>query len=270
MKILRNYIALTVVYATLLVLFLLVGLQIFILFVAQMADIGKGAYGIGSALSYVFLMLPLSVYMFFPMVGLIGSLLGLGYLASSHELVVMRTAGVSVWQVTRSVFFGALSVLIVITVMGEWLGPAAMRMADMKKTIAKSGGQALDTQQGMWARDGDRFIHIRNVLSKTLLLGVTQYQFDANHRLKTTSFARQANYHDGAWWLSDVQETNLGKKSTMTRMIDQEQWLVQLKPELFQFSTADPNAVSLSRLQQLIADRKAKKFAKYPISLLWG
>lgn len=56
----------------------------------------------------------------------------------------------------------------------------------------------------------------------------------------------------------------------MTRMIDQEQWLVQLKPELFQFSTADPNAVSLSRLQQLIADRKANGFEANSYLIVFG
>ena len=92
MKILQRHIGLTIIMATLLVLMVLIGLQIFISFISELHDIGTGSYNLWQVFQYVILTMPNYLYSFFPMASLLGCLTGLGYLASNSELIVMRAA----------------------------------------------------------------------------------------------------------------------------------------------------------------------------------
>ena len=85
---------------------MLAGLQIFILFVDQLDDLGKVDYGIVQAAFFVLLQMPYQVYLFFPMASLLGCLIGLGVMANHSELIVMRAAGMSIGQITWSSFKG--------------------------------------------------------------------------------------------------------------------------------------------------------------------
>lgn len=64
MRILDRYIAKTVLAAIGLVTLMLIGLQIFILFVNQLEDLGKLDYGILQASVFVLLQMPYQVYLF--------------------------------------------------------------------------------------------------------------------------------------------------------------------------------------------------------------
>ena len=108
MKILKRHIGLTIIMATALVLLGLIGLQIFVSFINELNEIGSGHYGLWQTLQYVILTLPSNIYSFFPMAGLLGSLIGLGYLASNRELIVMRASGVSLMQIVWAVLRAAI------------------------------------------------------------------------------------------------------------------------------------------------------------------
>lgn len=64
MKLLDRYIANNVLLAIGLVTLLLAGLQIFILMVNQLEDLGRGDFGIIQAAIYVCLQMPYQVYLF--------------------------------------------------------------------------------------------------------------------------------------------------------------------------------------------------------------
>ena len=67
MKLLERYIAKNVLAAIALVTVMLAGVQLFLLFVNQLGDIGKSSYGIWQAAMFVLLQMPYEVYLFFPM-----------------------------------------------------------------------------------------------------------------------------------------------------------------------------------------------------------
>ncbi len=79
MKLLDNYIAKTILSAIALVTLMLAGLQVFILFVHELDEIGKANYGIWQSALFVLLQMPYQVYLFFPMASLLGSLVGLAF-----------------------------------------------------------------------------------------------------------------------------------------------------------------------------------------------
>ena len=257
MKIITKHIGVTVISATLLVLLILIGLQTFISFVAQLNDLGKGHYGLWQAMIYVPLTLPSSVYAFFPMAGLLGSLLGLGYLASNSELIIMRTSGVSMLRIVWAVLCAALVMLFFMTIIGELVSPFSMHYAKTEKAIAKSGGQALNTKTGIWMRDGDNFIHIDSAIPGLSLNGISQYQFNNDHQLLKTVYAKTAIRKNHQWLLQNIVETKFKGYSAKSDVVTQRPWSVKVNPELMQISEIDPAEMSLHKLSQVIHYRKA-------------
>ena len=98
MSLLARYIGRTVFLNTLLVLLVLVSISSLFSFIGELDDVGKGDYTVKTALIYILLGMPGIAYELFPSSVLLGSLLGLGAMASHSELTVMRSAGISIGQ----------------------------------------------------------------------------------------------------------------------------------------------------------------------------
>lgn len=103
MNLLDRYIGMAIAGSTLIVLLALLALFSFGSFVAELDVVGKGDYTLVHAAQYVLLTLPRLAYQLFPVIALLGSVIGLGILASNNELVVMRAAGISVMRIALSV-----------------------------------------------------------------------------------------------------------------------------------------------------------------------
>lgn len=248
MKILSKYISSTVLKAIAMVVVLLIGLQIFVLFISQMDDIGKGDYGVWQALFYVILQTPYQLYLFFPMASLLGCLLGLGVLAQHSELVVTRAAGISVLQVSRTITITALWLIIIVALLAEFVVPKAVSYAEAEKAYQISGGQALQTAQGMWLRKDNMIIHINSVWSDGRLQGVTNYKFNNNLQLQEVEFAKSAENKSGKWILHDVASSTIGAEQISANQVAVKDWPISLNTSALLSARLEPSALSLRRL----------------------
>ena len=88
---LNRYIGRTVAGAIILVLLVIVGLDLLSSLIDGLKEV-RGDYTFWSVLQYVGLTSPGSFYDYLPFAALVGCLAGLGSLASSSELIVMRAA----------------------------------------------------------------------------------------------------------------------------------------------------------------------------------
>ena len=95
MTLLSVYLMRAILTSTLLVMMVLLALAGLFEFIGQL-DSTEGNFGTPQALLFALLRLPQLCFEMLPIGTLIGSLLGLGSLANNSELVVMRTAGLSV------------------------------------------------------------------------------------------------------------------------------------------------------------------------------
>lgn len=256
MKILDRYIGKTVISMTLLVTITLVGLEIFIQLVNELRDVGKGSYGLQEALIYVVLKMPYYLYLLFPLAGLVGGLLGLGSLATHSELTVMRVAGVSVQQISRAVLGAILILVFVVTLLGEVIAPKLTAYADTRKGMAKSGGQAISTQAGLWLREGNSFIHIATVVRGGHLANISRYQFDKNHHLVLASHVAKATYHQGQWQLEGVRNSVIKETGVTTSTVAADNWQINLTPEVVKIAQNDPEDMSLWKLYSLMQYKK--------------
>ena len=255
-KILDRYIAKTVLSAIGLVTIMLAGLQIFILFVNQLDDLGKAHFGIVQATAFVLLQTPYQVYLFFPMASLLGSLIGLGVMANYHELVIMRAAGMSIWQVTYAVLKAAIVIILVVTIIGETLVPRLSAMANDQKLQAMSQGQALRTSKGMWLRNQNDFITIGSVLPQNELQQVFQFHFDDKHHLQFARKIAKLTYSNGQWVAHSVAESRISGDKITAHQMDVMNWDVPLKPNIIQFGGDEPDEMTLIELRKYLKIQK--------------
>lgn len=255
MSLLSRYIMLTVLKAVLAVMLITIAVDGFIVLAKEMSDIGQGQYGLRQVLVYVVMTLPSSIYSFFSMISLLGALIGLGYLSSSSELMVMRASGMSIKDLMVAVFMVAFLLCLTVSILGETLVPELLHHAQIYKERAVSGNQAIETQQGIWIRVNQDFLHIKTVIDRYVLLGVTRYQVNDNQQLIAEMYAEQLNYQEGGWVAHDVRFTRLDQYPLLSGQESQQLWDIRLKPGALAFGYDDPAQLSINKLSQYIAYR---------------
>lgn len=256
MRIIDRYVAKTVLSAIALVTLMLAGLQIFMLFVDQLGDLGRVNFGIGQAAVFVLLQMPYQVYLFFPMASLLGCLIGLGILANHSELVVMRAAGMSIGQITGAVLKASLVIIVLVTTLGETLVPLMSHYANDYKMAALTGGQSLRTSRGMWLRYGNDFISIGLIFPGNVLKGIYQFRFDANHNLQIARVIKEARYIDNSWIAYGVEQTEFSSDHTKAQTIASLAWDVPVKPNILKISSNQPDEMTLHELNRYLREQK--------------
>lgn len=248
---LDRYIGTSVFFAILAVLGIIVVLALLFAYIDELGDI-SATYGLLDAGVWVLLTIPRRIYEMLPMAALIGCLIGLGNLASSSELTIMRAAGVSIRRIVWAVMKPMLVIMLAGVLIGEYLAPWSENLAQANRAMAQGGGEAQSSKRGLWHRQGDEFIHINAVQPNGVLLGVTRYQFDTQRNLLSASFARRALFQSDHWQLEDVVTTRLQEQSTAVVNSPSQRWDVQLNPQLLGTVVLEPEALSVTGLWRYI------------------
>jgi lipopolysaccharide export system permease protein len=248
MNILDRYVAKTVILASAMVIFAVLGLAFFIDLLGELRDIGTGDYNFFQALIHVALTLPHDIYQFIPMLLLLGGVLGLGMLSAHHELVVMRTSGLSVKQVIHAVMMAAVVLIIASTLIGELLAPKGMYLADKRKNSAENSGQAVATASGVWIHEGNNFLHIDRVVARSHLEGVKRYEFDEQHHLLAAYYAKTLDFESGKWQFNDLVKTLFKDDETRSYQVLTGVWNLKMNPNLLSVGMVEPEQLSLPKL----------------------
>jgi lipopolysaccharide export system permease protein len=253
MKIIDRYIGKTILNSTLLVSVLFIGISIFITLIRQLDDLGTGSYGLLAVINYVFLDLPQQVYVVFPIISLVGTMFGLSMLANHNELTILRASGFSLNQIVSAVLKTSLVLLMLATLIGEWLAPITKNMAANYKEFLTSNGQSLTTREGTWMRDGENFLYIRLIVNNTHLEGVTRYQFDKEHRLTEVSYAKNGVYRHHQWTMQDVVSSQISSQQVTSERMPTASWKLSIDPKLLRIAVVDPDAMSLPQLYSYLS-----------------
>jgi lipopolysaccharide export system permease protein len=261
------YLAKNIISSTLLVLCIGLSLLFFINFLGEMSSIGTENYNFIAALKYVLCLTPLSVYQIFPTVVLIGLLLGLGALASSQELTIMRTAGQSILKITGQVLLAVLFMTIIAESIGEGIAPSLLSYGNNQKLIAQSNGQILNTINGLWLREGNDFYHINSVSSHAQMLGVTEFQFNDDEKLLSSTYATEADLINGQWVLKNGVSTSFTKDTPTRSQFLQAPWDLSLHIDLLK--PQDPNTLTLPELNRQIKAQEDLGFNVSGLLLQW-
>jgi lipopolysaccharide export system permease protein len=212
MKLIDRYIGLSVslgVFGVLLSLLVLMG---FFELLAELEDVNAASTTV-KAFTYVGLILPRYTYDLFPIATLLGSLIGLGALASHSELTAMRAAGISVGRIIGSVLKAGLVLLLLVLLIGEYLAPMSEQQAQYLKMEALSEQTTLKTGYEIWSRSGDTYINAREVLPDGRLGDVSIFEFEPQRRLRQATHADMAIFQGDSWLLQGVEQSRFGESS---------------------------------------------------------
>lgn len=252
MQILDRYIGKSIAIGVLGVFLVMFTLDTLINFAGETDDIGKAKYTVWHAITYVLLRAPQSMYEIFPMVALLGAILGLGMLAGNSELIAIRSAGVSTARITVSVLkTGAILIIFAIFV-GEVVAPPAIQYAKLQRVQAMNQKISLNTDYGLWARDGNVYIHIRRVEGDGNLTGINLYIYDDQYNLQETLSAASAEYQDDHWLMHRVTHRTISDAGVSQVYNKTKEWKTLLNPDVVSVVSVTPENLSVIKLQGYI------------------
>lgn len=208
MNLLSRYLMRTILLSTALVLAVLLALAALFQFIGNLDDV-QGDFGIPQALLYAALRLPQISFEMLPMAALIGSLLGLGSLASSSELVVMRTAGLSVPKLSGMVGLSGAVLLVITGLIGEIIAPPLDYFArNMRDEARNSQPGRSAAGNPAWVKDGPVILHLERVNTEFEFGGVYLFRFNADNTLRSIARAENSGIDDNdRWILENFRET---------------------------------------------------------------
>lgn len=247
MKKIDKYIASSVLWSFLVVAVVLLGLDFALTFIEQIKKVNAN-YTLQSLLQVISLRLPGKLAEYIPIASLIGTLMGLGTLAATSELTVMRAAGMPIWRIG----FAACQPIILVSILGmgisEFVAPIAEQKANLIEKVQDQKNGAFSLTGGVWLKADNNFVYIDAADNKGKLYGMQIFSPDGQE-LKHVKNATSAQHIEGSLWqLNEVTETTFFPDRTQTTSKESSEWNINITPEHLFLASQEPETLSLSQL----------------------
>ncbi len=201
------------------------------------------------------LKLPQMMEMLIPFVFLFGAIFVFWRLNRSHELVVIRTAGVSVWQFLKPgiIVAGAWGILQV-SLFNPFSAALYGKYSQMESKYFERGiYQSFISTDGLWVRqiedDYTMILHANVVESDFSLREINAFLFDQNFNFKRRIDASAAKLSGGQWMFENAAETKGDGERTAKKRLELRS---NLTVEKIQESFAPPESLSIWKLPGFI------------------
>lgn len=205
--ILSQYLMRTIISSTALVLVVLLALAGLFEFIAELDDT-RGDYQTPRVILYTALRLPQLAFEMLPVAVLIGSLLGLGALAANSEIIVMRSAGLSIRKLSGMVATTGFVLLVFTGLLGELIGPPLDYFARNMRLEARFGDDDDRLGNATWVRDGPVILHLERVSSEFEFGSIYLFLLDEEHGLASIARADNSGIDkNDRWILENLRET---------------------------------------------------------------
>ncbi|MGB1557056.1 MAG: LPS export ABC transporter permease LptG [Oceanococcaceae bacterium] len=185
--------------AALLTAVVLLGLSGFVSFVEELDGAERHGLGLAEVGWLTVLKLPELLFEMFPLIVLLGAILGLGGLAAGGELVVMQAAGMPVWRIAWSAAMAGLLLGLLSLLIGDRLVPWARAQA----TSVRVGSVEM-TRGDLWLREGSRYVSVGQVPAAESLRSLRIFELDdAGSSLQAMETAELAEFGPDGWQAQD-------------------------------------------------------------------
>ncbi len=191
-------------------LVVLISIEIFFSFTAELKYLDEGDYDLMSIVEYIILSIPRSIQIMFPYAVLIGTLLSLGSMASDMEFVAMQSAGMSVKKIIYIVLFQVFVISSLFYIITDFTVPRFSSIAEKERNLALKR-QTIYQKNGIWFKNGNSFIKINEIYPDNSIRGITVYDYD-NNELSFVRYIQSAKFLQDKWELVDVLSIDLTKK----------------------------------------------------------
>lgn len=249
MQVVNRYIFLQVSGAIAIVLFIVFGLDIIFRLVNELSQL-RNDYTFLKALYVVLLGAPLQFYSVMPMIGMIGCLAGLGVMANSNELIILRATGLSTIKLTAIALKPTLLFLFSAMLIGEYVAPKSELKADTIKKQAKYGIARQNLKGVFWVRDRHQFIYVNIITPDNRLLNVNIFSYDPDLNLSLYQRADEAIYDENTGWkLINVTSINFVRDQEPNKLLKRFEasmlWDTRITLTTLKNSVIDPRELPL-------------------------
>lgn len=252
MKLLTRYLMRRLGSGTVYALLALLALFSFFEVVNAVEDVGRGSYTAGTLLLYVGMRLFGHMYTLLPLAVLVGCLAALSQLAASSELTVIRTSGASLRRIAATIAAVGLLAGTAGFALGEWVAPymeqraERLRLNAIQKTVSLGGS-------GLWFRQGQDNINVREMLPDGRLLGIRIYRYDVSGSLVSAWQAAEGQVNDnGTWTLKQVARTDLAAERSRVSTAEQSEWTSSVDAKLLNVLLIDADQMSAQGLHAYV------------------
>lgn len=233
----------------------------------------KEGASIGIVLEMAVLKAPQMGQAIFPFAILFGGMMAFTRMTRSHELVVARSAGVSVWQfLLPALLVAAFLGVFKVTVFNPVASVMTAKFEALENQVLRDGGKALSVSPGgLWIRertaDGHSVLHARGIAGDgEALSDVIVFLFEDEDRFVSRVDARVAVLGSGYWTLKDAVLTSgdgIPKTQRMYRLA------TDLTIDNIQDSFASPSTMSFWELPRFITILEKAGFSAVRHRLHW-
>ena len=251
MMILNIYLFKRFLLGLLVSLIVLVSLEIFFSFSAEMKYLNEGNYTFKMILKYTILSIPRSIETMFPYSVLIGALLSLGAMAADMEFVAMQSAGVSVRKILIVILLQTFFISSIFYIVVDSVVPNFSSKAESMRNTALNKQSYFD-KNGTWFKNDNSFIKILEIYPDDIIKGVSVYTYNDDNQLSSVNYIKSAKFINGQWNLVDVIKIDLTvnpitKKAFKSKISDN---LIDIK--LIKIKTDKPYSLSLNDVRRNI------------------
>jgi lipopolysaccharide export system permease protein len=234
---------------------------------------GKDGADFGTVAQMALLQLPSLVEKVLPFAALFGGMLTLNRLTRSHELVVTRAAGVSVWQFLMPGLIIALLIgIVTVTVFNPVAAVMVSKFEQLEAKYLRGHTSMLAvSDSGLWLRQADvtgqSVIHALRVSQQGLELDdVIIFLYQGNDTFVGRIDAATARLRDGYWELSDALLTGPDRAAEHR---DRYRLRTSLTLDQIQESFASPETLSFWALPGFIDTLEKAGFSAVRHRLYW-
>jgi len=258
MSVLARLVVRSVLGYTILVMLVLMLLSGLYLFITQQDDIGVGNYTTVDAFLYTGLNLPQYAFELLPIGALIGALLGLGNLARSSELVVMRASGISAARIASWTAIAGVILAAVTWLLGEYVAPPLERYAREHRAFAKYDEISLTGGRNAWAKDGDTFIAVQQQSAENRFGGVYVVEFDEQRRLRSVGAAASANVgSENVWTLENYVGSRFEDDRVIPEVAARTEFVTELSPDFLGLAIVNADSLPVRALYEYVLHLRA-------------
>jgi LPS export ABC transporter permease LptG len=215
---------------------------------------------------------PQFIYYLLPLSALIGTLVTIGLLTKSSELIVMRACGISLYRVAVPVLALGLVWSAALFGLEESILAHANREAKELQHVMRGGSpRTFDVMNRQWVagKDGQLYHYAFFDPRLSLLSDLSMYEFDdATWRLAKRTQASQAVYRNNEWQAERGWVRTFDPKTDASKFTAFKSEKLPLEPVSY-FATEQPDAerMSFSDLKGYIASLKTSGFDVVPYTV---
>ena len=197
--------------------------------------------------------IPHKLLEFLPSALLIGTLLSLGQLASTSEIIASSASGCSRLRIALVACIMGLLLTVSVALIEEFYSPLSDKFAARFQQGEQAENVLLASDDSYWMRDQNRFIRIGSIISPDYLRNLTIYNFGDDGEVVWIGQADAAIHKQNEWSLMNFRRSSFSEQQVTTEQSAEYHWRELFLTNYLQSMSADPFKLPLRRLAEYIS-----------------